>query len=473
MAIPRTLRPIDEELRGGEISDWRLRERLVTLGEALDRAPSETLPKATRTEAGREAAYRFLGNAKVTAPGILAPHVRATARRCRDAGFAYVVSDTTEFSFSGERGDDLGRLRGNQRGFLGHFALAVAGDDSRMPLGVLGQEIIVRADEPKQHRNNHQSKKDPHRESLRWGRMVEQASNALGDVPAVHVMDSEGDIFELLVQLGTQGTRFIIRSGQDRLVEEGKLNAALETAPVLLEREVRLSRRRPNPNTPPTERKRNQPRHGRIARLMVSSKRVSLRRPKTSSSSCPPTVEVNVVRVYESSPPDDQEPVEWLLLTSEPVSTAAGVAAVVDGYRTRWTIEEYFKAIKTGCAYEERQLESLRGLTNLLAIVAIIAWRLLLLRSLERTAPETSASDVIDPRLLEALAARLRDIREPKALPTNPSVADAFAGIARLGGCIKSNGPPGWQVLWRGYQDLLTWGGGYIRAKSITYSDHS
>jgi hypothetical protein len=46
-------------------------------------------------------------------------------------------------------------------------------------------------------------------------------------------------------------------------------------------------------------------------------------------------------------------------------------------------------------------------------------------------------------------------------------------GIARLGGHITSNGAPGWQVLWRGYQDLLTWGGGYIRGKSITYKDQS
>jgi hypothetical protein len=40
------------------------------------------------------------------------------------------------------------------------------------------------------------------------------------------------------------------------------------------------------------------------------------------------------------------------------------VAAVVDHYRGRWTIEEFFKAIKTGCALEARQLESKRSMPS-------------------------------------------------------------------------------------------------------------
>ena len=473
MRTPSVLGAIEDEFGGAEIADWRLRERLVTLGRAMDESPAATVPRATKTTAEREAAYRFLGNPRVTLPGVLAPHVRATVKRCQEAKTVYVVSDTSEFSFTGERGESLGRLQGKRRGFLGHFALAVSADGERKPLGVLGIETIVRSEQRKGHRNNHQSKKDPTRESLRWGRMVKNVSDHLGEVSAVHVMDSEADIYELLSDLTEQGRRFIIRSGQDRVLDEGHLAAVLETAPTLVEREVRLSRRRAQPNRPPTARTRNQPRQGRIARLLVSSKQVLLTRPKTTSSAYPATLAVNVVRVCEASPPDDQEPVEWLLLTSEPVTSEQHVAAVVDGYRTRWIIEEYFKALKSGCAYETRQLESIRTLTNLLAVLAVIAWRLLLLRALHRSAPMSPASEVIDPQLLEALAARLRDIREPRALPPNPSVKDAFAGIARLGGYIESNGPPGWQVLWRGYQDLLTWGGGYIQAKSITYRDQS
>jgi hypothetical protein len=459
------------EFEGAEIGDWRLRERLMLLSQSLDAAPEASLPRAVKTTAAREAAYRFLGNSRVSLAGVIAGHVNATVQRCRNAGTVYVASDTSEFSFSGEeRGKKLGRLQRKTRGFLGHFALAIDGGSSPVPLGVLGIDIVVRSDEKQPERNIYQRKKDPDRESLRWGRMVETTSAALGEVSAIHLMDSEADIFELLTELKRSGRRFIIRSAQDRLLDEGHLEEAVEHGEVLLTREVCLARRT---KAATRNSRRNPPRKGRTVQLTVSALKVSLRRPKTCTAEYPSSVPINVVRVHEAAPPEGETPVEWILFTSEAIASAADVAAVVDGYRRRWLIEEYFKAVKTGCKYEARELESLRTLTNLLGIVSVIAWRLLLLRTLERDKSDRPATDVVEPVLLEALAARLIDIREPKHLPQNPTVSDLMNGIARLGGHITSNGPPGWQVLWRGYQDLLIWGGGYIRARSITYRDQS
>jgi len=67
----------------------------------------------------------------------------------------------------------------------------------------------------------------------------------------------------------------------------------------------------------------------------------------------------------------------------------------------RWTIEKYFKALKTDCQYEKRQLESAHSLLNALAILAPVAWRLVLLRHLARNAPKRSASDALTPTELE------------------------------------------------------------------------
>jgi hypothetical protein len=460
-----------DEFRGAEIPDWRLRERLVTIAQALDGMPDGSLPKATKTTAGREAAYRFLGNRKVTMDAILAPHVQATARRCRaELGPVYFVSDTTECSFSGEsRGEKLGRISGKERGFLGHFALAVS--SSGAPLGVLGIDVIVRG-EKKEPLSVHQRKRDPDRESLRWAAMVEHTSALLDGVAPIHVMDSEADIYELLSDLEGKHRRYIIRGGQDRLLEDGvHLDEALSHGTVVLNRQVQLSRR--SGIKLPSASRRNPPREGRLAELAISATRVSLRRPKTCTAENPAALSLNVVRVYETAAPEGERPVEWILFTSEPVDTAEQVAAVVDGYRRRWLIEEYFKALKTGCGYEDRELESMRTLTNLLGIVAVIAWRLLKLRALNREDPQQPATNVVDSDLLEALAARLRCIGEKKPLPSVPTVGDLMNGIARLGGHITSNGRPGWQVLWRGYQDLLTWGDGFIKGKSITYRDQS
>ena len=65
-------------------------------------------------------------------------------------------------------------------------------------------------------------------------------------------------------------------------------------------------------------------------------------------------------------------------MTTEPIDTPEHIAASVDVYIKRWLIEEFFKAIKTGCRYEQRQLKTANALLIDLAIENVIAWRLLL-----------------------------------------------------------------------------------------------
>jgi hypothetical protein len=464
----RLLGSISREFEGAEIPDWRLRDRLLKIAENMDVNPEATLPKSMKTTASREAAYRFLGNRKVTLDRILGPHVQATASRCLAEGTVYVASDTTECAFEGEqRGKRLGRLQGNSRGFLAHVALAISADGTRQPLGVLDIDTWVREEHAKEHRNVYHQKKDPERESLKWGRTMVKAASALPPgVTAIHVMDSEADIYELLHQAGGNH-RYIIRSGQERRVVDGLLSDTVARTQTVLTREVRLSRRNKASN------RRNPPRAGRLAKLAISSAVVHVKRPKTSSSSLPAELPVNLVCVRETEAPDGESPVEWILFTSEPVDTEAEIAAVIDGYRTRWVIEEYFKALKTGCKYEDREFESMRTLTNFLGIAAVVAWRLLLIRSIQRANSNAAATDLVDAELLEALAARLKKIGERRPLPAKPTVTDLMNGIARLGGHITSNGPPGWLVLWRGYHDLLSWGDGFIHGKITTYSDLS
>ena len=132
----------------------------------------------------------------------------------------------------------------------------------------------------------------------------------------------------------------------------------------------------------------------------------------------PPSLAVNVVYVWEVDAPSGEEPVEWRLITREPIETVTDVLRIVDIYRTRWLIEEFFKALKTGCAYEKRQLESLQTLLVALALLAPVAWQLLLLRHLPHTAPESPATAVLTVRRIDVLRrpvtpGEIREIRVP------------------------------------------------------------
>jgi hypothetical protein len=140
-----------------------------------------------------------------------------------------------------------------------------------------------------------------------------------------------------------------------------------------------------------------------------------------------------------------------VLITTEPISTAAEIEAVVDHYRHRWQIEEFFKALKTGCSFEERQLESLKTLTNALALFLPIAWQMLLLRAVSRATPNAPAETVLTSIQIEVLRHY-----EPEKLPRRGVTAHhALMAVAGLGGHLKRNGPPGWRTLSYGMQELV------------------
>jgi hypothetical protein len=293
----------------------------------------------------------------------------------------------------------------------------------------------------------------------------------------IHVTDREGDSFELIADLLAINGRFVIRSKEkDRLLFDEtkpyrdknveKLSSATKRAAVICERMVPLSRR--NPQVFAQQRKINPPRASRVARLRFSATSVSIRRPANASASLPHSLTINVVRVFEVEAPNGVQPVEWVLLTTEPVTTDEEILRVVDIYRARWTIEEYFKALKSGCAYEQRQLESLHGLLNALALFVPIAWRLLLLRNLARDTPNQSAKTALTDAQVEVLVALSKG-----RLSRKPTLEQAMDAVAALGGHIRNNGQPGWQVLGRGFHDLLIAERVWCAAKEAQRSDQS
>jgi IS4 transposase len=436
---------ICDEMRDGDFGDQRLTRRMTTIVRQLADAPAKSFPKATGGDASLEATYRFLNNESVEPEAILAPHYRATVERCERAGKVIVPHDTTAIHFSGER-SELGRLNTSDYGFIAHVALAM--DLRRTPLGIVGMQTLFR--EHGTRRTKH-SERQPlaKRESRRWLELVRTVEERLaGRAQAIHVMDREADFYELIAPLTTAGHKFVIRLQFDRATEWGTIRDELESTPPRLQRAVEISARPAAKQ--PRKARRHPPRQARTAHLLAAAKRVTIQRAKHLPDELPDAVTLNVVRIYEPCPPDQCEPVEWLLLTTEPIDTVEEISTIIEIYRARWVIEEYFKALKTGCAFEKRQLENRHAILNALALLAPIAWRLLLLRSHASHAPDAPATEA-----LTALQFRILQRHERTQLAPTATVADAMLAIAALGGHIKNNGPPGWQVLGRGFEDLL------------------
>ncbi|MFN0064459.1 MAG: IS4 family transposase [Myxococcaceae bacterium] len=367
------------------------------------------------------------GNDRVTPAAILEPHYVGSAARAAARSSILVLHDTSEFEFSGEaKREGLGRLLRKGQGFFGHFSLAVDEAPVHEPLGLLAFESIFRhkAAVPRKKLK----KKHYLGESARWARAVEAAQQRLPDsVRAIHVMDREGDSFALLAAMVENGREFVVRSNHDRVLagvaERTNLRVAARGTEPVLEREVSLSYR---PVIPGPKGLRHPARDARVAFLTFAATTVSLPRTANAKAGAASTISVNVVHVYEPDPPSGEDPVELFLLTSLPIETPEQIAYVVDCYRARWIIEEYFKALKTGCQVEKRQLTTAKRLLNALAVLAPVAWRLLLLRHLSRHEPDRPARHALTPTQIAVLLAISKI-----PLPKNPSVRDALLARTR------------------------------------------
>ena len=83
------------------------------------------------------------------------------------------------------------------------------------------------------------------------------------------------------------------------------------------------------------------------------------------------------VWAMEEHPPEGVDAVEWMLLTTVAVTTAADAWERLDWYACRWGIEIFHTVLKSGCRIESRQLETAARLQNCLAIYLVIAWRIM------------------------------------------------------------------------------------------------
>jgi hypothetical protein len=293
-------------------------------------------------------------------------------------------------------------------------------------------------------------------EQARWARGVAIADDELRlrGVQPIHVMDRETDSYGLLSWMTAHGMRFVVRCGAKRKLrcEDGLQEVG--TLEVQLGERFALRGSKHSDNHPP--------RRARTARLTVRAGEVKLQRAhKMSDLSWSPEgfeqprfLQLHLVEAVESDPPSGEQGVQWLLLTTEPIGSADEVLRVIDLYRRRWVIEEYFKALKTGCRLEQRQMEGAASMMRMLALLLPAAWRLLLLRGAASHDPAARWNNLLTPlefRLLRGAYNRL--VRKGRLTPS-ATVAQCIAAIAKLGGHLARNGSPGWQTLHAGWANL-------------------
>lgn len=462
----------------GSFPDLRLADRCGLLRKLFLFGPDAPIPQATGGDAGTEAAYRFLENDRVEPSMVMDQSWSEVQGRVRGRD-VIVPSDSTSIAHkTAADAADTYDLGGGEHGYVGHATLVVGESDGEV-LGVPALSFIRRkkseTQQPKEGSGKRPRWADPTSESARWlkqAEFVDQRLREAGAGQVIHVMDREADVFETMFQMRERGLDFIIRAAQGHRkvglpLEEGQteqrsvaLDATVPLAVVEAERAVRLSRRK-RPGS--KDAKTHPPREERDAKLTISAISVTVKRPERAPKSWPEEFPLQVVHVIETDPPEGEEPIRWTLWTTLPIATEAQVLRIVDAYRRRWRIEELFKALKTGCKFEERRFETAATSQRAMAIYIGIAAEILRLRCLCHEVPDQPAEGRVDPVHIEVLRVVVPQAR----LPAAPTVREVYRAIAMLGGHLKHNGSPGWHVLARGYEDLLKFAIGWRVARQL------
>jgi hypothetical protein len=432
----------EENFGSCDLNDARRTRRAVTVARQMAEHPDGSGPAQTEDWSDLKAMSRLFDAEDVTFTALATPHWERTRSLARET--VLLIGDTTETDFGyhrsvsglGPTGDGYGL------GFFIHSSMMVNADSGEI-VGLAGQELFYRQPAP-EGENSYQALQRP-RESEVWGRVIDAVGSPAADARYIHVFDRGADNLDVFCHCQAQRSDWVIRAAQlHREVEDDRgtkrsLRATLEKQPLsgTYQLLVRATKKHP----------------ARTARLHVRFARVTIRCPKrrTKYQRSIGFTELTqwVVEVREIRPPQGVEALHWVLWKSLPIASFDDAWQVIEYYEKRWLIEEYHKAIKTGCRLEARQYMQAHRLEAVAGITCVLALRLLQLKTIATTHPDLPAARVVPKMWLKMLSA----LRKRKLI----TVRDFFRHLAGLGGFLmrKGDGEPGWITLWRGLDKLI------------------
>jgi hypothetical protein len=441
-----------------QLGDPRRARRLVRAAARIADRPHGSLPSKFDCN-GLRAVYRLMNRPEATHEQVLGPHGRQVRQAMAGRPVVLVVHDTTELDFTSHRAwRGTGPIgTGGGRGFLQHNSLAILPDGQL--LGLAHQQLALRQPRPPGETVTQRRRRC--RESRPWLAGIAAAGPAPQGRTWVDVGDCGADLFDAMHQARQPGHHFLIRAAQDRKVRAGP--PGHERATYLRRHARSLAPQATGAVAIPG--KGGRPARPAAVALAAAAVRVYPPAREARRADARPPLRARVERAWEPDPPAGCAPVEWVLLSSLPVGSEEQLRQRPARYALRWpTAEEFHQVEKAGCGEGQLRFETARAMKPMVALLSVVAVRLMQLRDAERRHPEAPAS---------AVAPALERERVAAALPAGPAagaltVRQFVRGVARLGGFLgrRGDGPPGWKTIWRGYQRLQDMVEGVVRLRA-------
>lgn len=421
---------IQEQFGNIDVNDARLQTRAVKIGLSCAEHSEKSLPGCFEDWAGLKAAYLFFSNSKISHQTLQQSHYQNVLEKARfSKELVLFIQDGSELLFNSHPWTQGLRPTADSagNGLMFHSCLVARYDESKQTeiLGLSYQEPWIRSEE---------KQVDREKESEVWLRTLKKSGAPRKNW--ISVGDRGNDIYTFLNGASEEGWKFVVRARHNRRVETDKGQERLFP---WIRRQVAKS------SSKIFLRAKGQEFSGEV-KLEITWAEAELLPPDKMSFL--PREKVTYIRVWCLERPK----IEWLLVTNVPLENEKDVKKIIDIYRKRWLIEDYHKALKTGCRIEDIQLKQASRILAAFGMIGVMATQLLSIREHFRLCPTKPVEEVIPKRWVVLVERRLQTKLK--------TLKDFWHSLARLGGFIgrKSDGNPGWQTIWGGYtrlQDML------------------
>ena len=427
------------EVEGSKLPDVRFKKSLAIICQKIHQQPGISFSRACAGK--RKAGHRLVNVPEITPQDILIGHSQQTLQRAKEYPFFLAASDTTSFDFTSHKAcTGLGPIASTPKsqGFLTHSVIALS--PNGIPLGILYQQSWTRTAESFGQSNQRHSRPESERESQKWVKALRGVEEILQhDDSVLLIQDREADIVSFLQEPRRENTHLLIRSCHPRkiLVEGGSANLwnVARSSPIVDQKTLSVKVRKGKEFT------------NRCAELSIRYTRVEIIPPVYADKSKSNPV-VWVICAREDNPPSGFDAIEWILLSTFPVTDSKTALDMVLFYTYRWLIERFHYVLKSGLGVEHLQLDDVDSLMKYLSFYSIVAWRFLYLTYLAREDPNAPASYVFTDLSIKVLSAH--------SGKTILSVSEAVMAVARVGGFRPCPSAPraGVKSLWMGLRRL-------------------
>jgi hypothetical protein len=418
----------ENEFGNAPLNDKRLSKRLVGIAKAQAKAPDKSFTHLEGSDwAFVKGAYRFIDHpdeSAVNMSNILAPHRDRTIQRMMGQKVVLCVQDWTALNFNDlVKCEALGHLGGGKsRGLHLHstFVLTSTG----LPLGILKADCMApEKKSPDDKRHNNDIPIEEKRTYLWIQHYLDsvEVSKLMPNTRIVHICDREADFFEFFdEQRKCPSVDLVVRAKENRKVKQNDENPESENeidrlfelvsqAPIQGEIIVDITQQGAREKR--TQSSARPFRSARKARLTVRSMCVTLQPPRHHAEKDP--FEIWIIHAKEANPPVGEDPIEWFLLTTIPITCIEDAEQCLRWYCLRWRIEDWHRVMKSGCRIEDLSHNSAVRIRRAIAINIVIAWRIMLMTLLGREHPELPAEILFSNIELRVLNAHKKKVQNP------------------------------------------------------------